>query len=46
MIPLAPQLAFLEAAGFEAIDVFWKQLDYVLYGGRRPLDGARRPDVR
>lgn len=36
MIPLEPQLGFLEAAGFEAIDVYWKQLDYVIYGGRKP----------
>lgn len=36
MIPLAPQLDFLRAAGFEGIDVYWKQLDYVIYGGRRP----------
>jgi len=39
MIPLAPQLDFLRAAGFEAIDVYWKQLDHVIYGGRRPLHG-------
>jgi SAM-dependent methyltransferase len=37
MAPLAPQLDLLRAAGFEGIDVYWKQLDYVLYGGRRPL---------
>jgi len=37
MIPLAPQLEFLRAAGFEGIDVYWKQLDFVIYGGRRPL---------
>jgi tRNA (cmo5U34)-methyltransferase len=36
MIPLAPQLDFLRAAGFEGIDVYWKQLDFVIYGGRRP----------
>ena len=36
MIPLGPQLDFLRAAGFEGIDVYWKQLDYVIYGGRRP----------
>jgi SAM-dependent methyltransferase len=35
--PLPRQLEFLRAAGFEAIDVYWKQLDYVIYGGRRPL---------
>lgn len=37
MAPLAPQLDFLRSAGFEGIDVYWKQLDCVLYGGRRPL---------
>jgi tRNA (cmo5U34)-methyltransferase len=37
MIPLEPQLGFLRAAGFEGVDVFWKELDYVIYGGRRPL---------
>ena len=37
MIPLDPQVAFLRAAGFEGVDVFWKELDYVIYGGRRPL---------
>ena len=40
MIPLAPQLEFLRAAGFEAIDVYWKHLDHVIYGGRRPLQGG------
>jgi tRNA (cmo5U34)-methyltransferase len=37
MIPLDPQLGFLRAAGFQGVDVFWKNLDYVIYGGRRPL---------
>jgi tRNA (cmo5U34)-methyltransferase len=37
MSPLPRQLDFLRAAGFEAIDVYWKQLDYVIYGGRRPV---------
>lgn len=36
MSPLPHQLEFLRAAGFEAIDVYWKQLDHVIYGGRRP----------
>lgn len=36
MIPLAPQLQFLANAGFEGVDVYWKELDYVIYGGRRP----------
>ncbi len=34
---LDPQLDLLREAGFEAIDVYWKQLDHVIYGGRRPL---------
>lgn len=41
MSPLPRQLDFLAAAGFEAIDVYWKQLDHVIYGGRRPTRGAR-----
>lgn len=36
MAPLDPQVDFVRAAGFEAVDVYWKQLDYVIYGGRRP----------
>jgi ubiquinone/menaquinone biosynthesis C-methylase UbiE len=36
IIPLAPQLDLLEEAGFEGVDVFWKQLDNVIFGGRRP----------
>ncbi|HVB44126.1 MAG TPA: class I SAM-dependent methyltransferase [Streptosporangiaceae bacterium] len=36
IIPLARQTGFLHAAGFEAVDVYWKELDYVIYGGRRP----------
>jgi tRNA (cmo5U34)-methyltransferase len=36
MIPLEPQVAFLRAVGFEGVDVYWKELDYVIYGGRRP----------
>jgi tRNA (cmo5U34)-methyltransferase len=47
MIPLGTQLGFLREAGFEAIDVYWKQLDYVIYGGRRPLgDAAARRGER
>ena len=42
MIPLAPQLQFLAEAGFEGVDVYWKQLDAVIYGGRRPLLGTTR----
>jgi tRNA (cmo5U34)-methyltransferase len=36
MIPLEPQLAWLREAGFRNIDVFWKRLDWVIYGGQRP----------
>lgn len=36
MIPLEPQVGFLRAAGFEGVDVYWKELDYVIYGGRKP----------
>jgi SAM-dependent methyltransferase len=36
MIPLEPQLGFIRAAGFEGVDVYWKHLDYVIYGGQRP----------
>ncbi|MCW2538513.1 MAG: Methyltransferase type 11 [Frankiales bacterium] len=36
MIPLAQQLDYLRAAGFEGIDVYWKRLENVIYGGRRP----------
>jgi SAM-dependent methyltransferase len=34
--PLSSQLAFLRAAGFEAVDAYWKELDHVIMGGRRP----------
>jgi tRNA (cmo5U34)-methyltransferase len=36
IIPLGQQLDYLGSAGFEGIDVYWKQLDTVIYGGRRP----------
>jgi len=36
MIPLEPQLEWLRQAGFVDIDVFWKRLDWVIYGGRSP----------
>jgi tRNA (cmo5U34)-methyltransferase len=36
MIPLSRQLRFLRDAGFHGIDVYWKQLDQVIYGGHRP----------
>jgi tRNA (cmo5U34)-methyltransferase len=36
ILPLAPQLEYLRAAGFEAVDAYWKRLDHVIFGGRRP----------
>ena len=36
MIPLEPQLDWLRQAGFVDVDVFWKRLDWVIYGGRSP----------
>ena len=36
IIPLGPQLEYLRSAGFEGVDVYWKQLENVIYGGRRP----------
>src|SRR5260221_2393457 len=36
IIPLDQQLEYLRSAGFRGIDVYWKQLDYVIYGGWRP----------
>ncbi|MDA8148222.1 MAG: class I SAM-dependent methyltransferase [Actinomycetota bacterium] len=33
--PLDRQLGYLRAAGFQAVDVFWKHLDSVIYGGCR-----------
>lgn len=39
--PVSRRLAFLRAAGFEGVDTFWRRLDSVLIGGRRPVeDGA------
>ena len=39
MMPLEPQLNYLRAAGFEGVDAYWKQLENVIYGGRRPVAG-------
>ncbi|HLG67200.1 MAG TPA: class I SAM-dependent methyltransferase [Acidimicrobiales bacterium] len=36
IIPLDPQLGYLRSAGFEAVDVYWKELDHAIFGGRRP----------
>jgi SAM-dependent methyltransferase len=36
VIPLARQLQYLRSAGFRGIDVYWKHLENVIYGGCRP----------
>jgi tRNA (cmo5U34)-methyltransferase len=36
IVPLDQQLDYLRAAGFAAVDVYWKHLDNVIYGGFRP----------
>jgi len=36
IIPLAQQLDYLLLAGFQGIDVYWKHLENVIYGGYRP----------
>lgn len=36
IIPLDQQLTYLRAAGFAGIDIFWKRLENVIYGGCRP----------
>jgi tRNA (cmo5U34)-methyltransferase len=42
MLSLDEQVGYLRAAGFDAVDVYWKQLDFVIYGGKRPLAGGQR----
>lgn len=39
---LDTQLGFLRDAGFEAVEVYWKQIDYAIYGGRRPVETLAR----
>jgi tRNA (cmo5U34)-methyltransferase len=34
--PLDMQLEYLRSAGFQGVDVWWKRLDYVIFGGYRP----------
>jgi SAM-dependent methyltransferase len=36
LIPLTQQLEYLRSAGFRGIDVYWKHLEKVIYGGCRP----------
>jgi len=37
IVAIEPQVSFLREAGFEGVDVYWRELDYAIYGGRRPL---------
>jgi len=36
MIPLEQQLGYLRSAGFQGVDIYWKQLENVIYAGCRP----------
>jgi tRNA (cmo5U34)-methyltransferase len=36
IIPLDQQISYLRTAGFAGIDIFWKKLENVIYGGYRP----------
>jgi tRNA (cmo5U34)-methyltransferase len=36
IIPLDRQLEYLRSAGFRGIDIYWKRLENVIYGGCRP----------
>jgi tRNA (cmo5U34)-methyltransferase len=36
IIPLERHLEYLRSAGFRGIDVYWKRLENVIYGGYRP----------
>jgi SAM-dependent methyltransferase len=36
VIPLNRQLQYLRSAGFRGIDIYWKHLENVIYGGCRP----------
>lgn len=38
LIPPAQQLGYLRSAGFRGIDVCWKDVENVSYGGSRPGD--------
>lgn len=37
MIPLDQQVEYLRSAGFAGVDVYWKHLENVIYGGIRPV---------
>lgn len=43
LIPLPQQLGYLAAAGYAGIDVYWKHLDDVIYGGQRPEEPSSTP---
>jgi tRNA (cmo5U34)-methyltransferase len=36
VIPLDQQLNYLRSAGFQGVDIYWKHLENVIYGGCRP----------
>jgi len=36
VIPLDRQLDYLRSAGFQGVDIYWKHLENVVYGGCRP----------
>ena len=36
VIPLDQQLDYLRTAGFQGVDIYWKHLENVIYGGCRP----------
>ncbi len=38
LLPLEPQLGMLREAGFDAVDVYWRELRHVVYAGRRAPD--------
>jgi tRNA (cmo5U34)-methyltransferase len=44
IIPLDQQLEYLRSAGFRGIDVYWKRLEGVIYGGYRPASPLARAD--
>src|SRR5260370_14021244 len=46
IIPRDHPLEYLPSAGFRGIDVYWKQLDYVIYGGGPPPPKGVHPRHR
>ncbi|HEX5291279.1 MAG TPA: class I SAM-dependent methyltransferase [Streptosporangiaceae bacterium] len=43
LAPLNTQLGYLRSAGFAGIDVYWKNLENVIYGGCRPGEPQNSP---